>query len=177
LWAEVFFVTCFFVKKARPHCPNSSCKNHLSPKRGFYIKKGYFITKWNRQRVPRYQCLDCKKGFSSHTFYCTYRQKKPYLNETIFRLYTSSVTQRRLATVLGVNLKTIVRKFLFLAKNAELLHLQKLAQKEFDLTHCQFDEMLSFEHTRLKPLSIALAVQKKDSKLIAIQVPFNLKSK
>ena len=38
------------------------------------------------------------------------------------------------------------------------------------MAHCQFDEMLTFEHTRLKPISIALAVQKPDSKLISIQV-------
>ena len=156
--------------KAKPHFPNPSCKYHHPPRHRFYIKKGYFITKWNHQRVPRYQCLDCKKGFSSHTFYRTYRQKKPYLNETIFKFYTSATTQRRLARVLDVNLKTVVRKFLFLAKNAELNHLEKLSQKAFDVTHSQFDEMLTFEHTRLKPLSIALAVQKKDSKLIDIQV-------
>jgi len=158
------------VRKAKRHCPNPSCRNHNSPKHRFFIKRGYYITKWNHQRVPRYQCVDCKKGFSSHTFYCTYRQKKPFLNESIFQLYTSATTQRRLAKVLGVNLKTIVRKFLFLAQNAELLHLEKLSQQEFDVTHCQFDEMLSFEHTRLKPLSIALSVQKKDSKLVAIEV-------
>lgn len=158
------------MRKAKRHCPNPSCKNHTSPKHRFYIKKGYYITKWNYQRVPRYQCVDCKKGFSSHTFYCTYRQKKPFLNEPIFKLYTSATTQRRLAKFLGVNLKTVVRKFLFLAQNAELLHLEKLSQKEFDVTHCQFDEMLSFEHTRLKPLSIALSVQKKDSKIVAIEV-------
>ena len=158
------------MRKAKRHCPNPSCRNHNSPKHRFFIKRGYYITKWNHQRVPRYQCVDCKKGFSSHTFYCTYRQKKPFLNESIFQLYTSATTQRRLAKVLGVNLKTIVRKFLFLAQNAELLHLEKLSQQEFDVTHCQFDEMLSFEHTRLKPLSIALSVQKKDSKLVAIEV-------
>ncbi len=156
--------------KAKPHCPNPSCKHHCHPKERFYIKKGYFITQWNHQRVPRYQCLDCRKRFSSHTFYSTYRQKKPYLNDTIFKLYTSATTQRRLAKVLEVNLKTVVRKFLFLAENAERMHLEKLSQKEFDVTHCQFDEMLTFEHTRLKPVSIALAVQKRDSKLIAIEV-------
>jgi hypothetical protein len=64
----------------------------------------------------------------------------------------------------------VVRKFLFLAQNAEAMHLEKLGNKEFDVAHCQFDEMLTFEHTRLKPISIALAVQKQDSKLISIQV-------
>ena len=170
LRGQYFLVTSFFVTKAKAHCPNSSCKNHLTPKQRFYIKRGYFITQWNRGRVPRYQCLDCKKSFSSHTFYRTYRQKKPYLNDTIYRFYTSATTQRRLAKILGVNLKTVVRKFLFLAHNAEAMHLEKLGNKEFDVAHCQFDEMLTFEHTRLKPLSIALAVQKQDSKLISIQV-------
>jgi len=158
------------VRKAKAYCPNSSCKNHHTPKQRFYIKKGYFITQWNHRRVPRYQCLACKRSFSSHTFYRTYRQKKPYLNEIIYRFYTSATTQRRLARILGVNLKTVVRKFLFLAQNAEAMHLEKLGSKEFDVAHCQFDEMLSFEHTRLKPISIALAVQKLDSKLISIQV-------
>jgi IS1 family transposase len=63
-----------------------------------------------------------------------------------------------------------VRKFLFLANNAEYEHLEKLSQKGFDVTSVQFDEMLSFEHTRLKPLSIAIAVQRKEHRVIDIKV-------
>lgn len=156
--------------KVKPHCPNRSCKYHHPPGHRFYVKKGYFTTQWNHQKVPRYRCRNCGKSFSSHTFYRTYRQKKPYLNEPLFSLYTSATTQRRLAQFFGVNLKTIVRKFLFLAENAELMHLEKLSQKCFNVSQSQFDEMLSFEHTRLKPLSIALAVEKTNQKLIAIEV-------
>ena len=72
--------------------------------------------------------------------------------------------------LLKINVKTVVRKFLFLAKNAESEHLEKLSQKSFDVSSVQFDEMLSFEHTRLKPLSIAMVVQKEGHRLIDIQV-------
>jgi hypothetical protein len=37
-----------------PHCPNSACSNHQGGK-DWFIKKGYFKTKWNAQPVPRYQ--------------------------------------------------------------------------------------------------------------------------
>jgi hypothetical protein len=63
-----------------------------------------------------------------------------------------------------------VRKFLFLSTNAQEEHLRRLKQKAFDITQVQFDEMLSFEHTRLKPLSIALAVQSDNYQVIDIQV-------
>lgn len=59
---------------------------------------------------------------------------------------------------------------MFLSKNAEEEHSKRLQQKAFDTTQVQFDEMLSFEHTRLKPLSIALAVQSDNYKIIDVQV-------
>lgn len=152
------------------YCPNKNCKNHQGSGIRFYKKKGYYKTRWNHQPVPRYQCLHCQKNFSSHTFNRTYRQKKPYLNEDVFRLYCSGTTQRRIAILLGINVKTVVRKFLFLSTNAQEEHLKRLRQKAFDITQVQFDEMLSFEHTRLKPLSIALAVQSDNYKIIEVQV-------
>ncbi|MFM8269928.1 MAG: hypothetical protein ACKN9V_07040 [Pseudomonadota bacterium] len=156
--------------KARPYCPNTLCEYHLSPPAQFSIKKGYYVTRWNHQKVARYQCRKCKKKFSSHTFYRIYRQKKPFLNAKVFHLYCSATTQRRIAFILGINVKTVVRKFLFLAKHAEELHLNKLLEKAFDVQNVQFDEMLSFEHTRLKPLSIALAVEKGTYRVVALKV-------
>jgi hypothetical protein len=92
------------------------------------------------------------------------------LNEEIFKLYCSATTQRRIALILGINAKTVVRKFLFLALNAESEHLKRLSEKAFDVSDVQFDEMLSFEHTRLKPLSIALAVEKGSYRVIGVDV-------
>jgi len=63
-----------------------------------------------------------------------------------------------MAIVEGVNRKTIVRKFLFLALQARREHTRRLNAGELKSERFQFDEMESFEHTRLKPLSLPLAV-------------------
>lgn len=86
----------------------------------------------------------------------TFGQKRPDLNESIYQLYCSATTQRRIAKLLGINRKTVARKFLFLAEQARLAHSAYLENQRCDSV--QLDEMESFEHTRLKPLSIVLAV-------------------
>ncbi len=146
------------VTPGRMKCPRAGCINQRSGRGRFYVKKGYFKTRWNAQWVARYQCRDCGKYFSSHTFRMTYRQKRPDLNEMVFKLYCSSVTQRRMALLLQVNRKTIVRKFLFLALQARRVHEERVRSGKFKIHRAELDEMETFEHTRLKPLSIALAV-------------------
>jgi transposase-like protein len=152
------------------HCPKSDCRE-----KGARIRPhGFFITRWNAQPVRRYQCLDCRVTFSTHTFKSTYRQKRPDLNKTIYQWYVSGATQRRMARALQISRTTVVRKFLFLAREAKIKQAQAL--KSFEGGALQFDEMESFEHTRLKPLSIAMAVDAKTRKLLATTVaPFPCK--
>ena len=149
-------------------CPNLECKYSKKTSQRFYSKTGTFLSKWNGHRVPRYRCRECGKNFSSSTFRNTYYQKKPYLNKSIFELYSSGTCQRRLAKVLRVDRKTIARKFYWLSKWARDKHEKML--HDFKTNHIQFDEMESFEHTRLKPLSIGLAVEANSAKIIDIQV-------
>lgn len=150
-------------------CPNQSCKySHRTYKR-FYHRRGSFFCKWKKQSVPRYQCKGCKKSFSSSTHRLDYRHKKPYLNKPIFEFYASGMTQRRLAKLMRVNRKTIAAKFIWLARWAEKKHREELAKLQH-LTDFQFDEMESFEHTRLKPVSISLAVCSESKKIIGIEV-------
>jgi hypothetical protein len=64
----------------------------------------------------------------------------------------------------------VVRKFRFLAGQARLRHQEFL--KAFDgqkLSFVQFDEMETFEHTKLKPLSVPLAVTK-SRHILAVEV-------
>ena len=66
---------------------------------------------------------------------------------------------RRAARILRVNRITVVRKFRFLADQCRAAHLEFLTQFEnAKIEEIVFDEMESFEHTKFKPLSIALAV-------------------
>jgi transposase-like protein len=146
----------------------ASCPAGCDPKGGS-LKKGYFITKWNAQPVPRYQCKACGKKFSSHTAKPFYRQKKPYLNQEVFSLYASTLTQRRMARHLKVTRTTIVRKFLYLARLSRKQHESELLRWGA-APRVQFDEMESFEHTRLKPLTIAVAVDERSGKILATSV-------
>jgi transposase-like protein len=150
-------------------CPNKVCANHGKPAAGFFVKRGYFKTKWNGQPVPRYRCRDCGRFFSSHSHKETFRQHRPDLNRTVLQLYASGMSQRRMAIVLGVNLKTVVRKFLFLGELARKEHEGRVASGELKTRHAQFDEMETFEHTRMKPVSVALAVRAKTGEILAVE--------
>lgn len=155
-------------KNVKYYCPNEECKNHLAPEPRFFHRIGFYITKWNHQPVPRYRCKTCSRGFSSHTFYSTYRQKRPDLNHKVFELYDAGMTQRRMAQVLRCNKNTIARKFWFLSLRAAEIHAIELTKLRCE--EIQFDEMESFEHTRLKPLNIPTAVSGDGKKIIHLGV-------
>ena len=155
--------------KLHRSCPNLSCIFSRECSQRFYSRNGSFHCKWSHRNVPRYRCRGCGKSFSTSTFRSIYWQKKPYLKQAIFDLYSSGTSQRRLAKLLKTNRKTIARKFEWLARWARREHLSQLRQFE-NSTHVQLDEMESFEHTRLKPLSLCMAVEPDKAKLIDIQV-------
>jgi hypothetical protein len=75
---------------------------------------------------------------------------------------------RRSARLLGIHRITVSRKLKFLALQARLSQ-SRLLSDQFLYSHIQFDEMETFEHTKLKPLSIALAVNS-ERKILAFEV-------
>jgi transposase-like protein len=154
----------------RYFCPNPECKEHDNPSENYYIKKGYFKTKHNHQPVPRYQCKTCGTKFSSHTFRDTLNQKKPYLNEEIFKLYSSGMTLRRLAKVLKCHQQTVANKLIFLGSKALKIHNDRIDNGELKTSYVQFDETETFEITKLQPVSIALAVRPKTGEIIDVGV-------
>lgn len=137
-----------------PHCQKKSFK-----------KKGYYYRKISKTYIPRYVCLNCKKHFSTRTVSATFRQKRPDLNKSVLDFLTSGVSLRRTAQKLGCHYETVYRKFLWLSTRAEQVH----RSKEFLITELQIDEMESIEHTKLKPLSIALAVSG-DYQILGVKV-------
>lgn len=151
-------------------CPNPSCSYAQRNRKRFYQNRGTFLCKWSGQRIPRYRCCGCGKSFSTSTFKKTYRQKKPYLNQPVYEFYCSGTTQRRLAKVLRINRKTVAAKFRFLAKLATETHRAWLNENASTFSEVLFDEMESFEHTRLKPLTIPILVNGSDGKIIGAHV-------
>lgn len=135
------------------HCPNQNCPQ---PTRGF-VKKGTFTIKRTWQKIQRYQCKSCKQSLSSRTFARDYRQHKPHLNLVIYRSLSEGNSLRGVARILGVNYKTVYKKFLWLAAGAEISLKQNRNPQTLKTVY--FDEQETIEHTKLKPLSIALAVE------------------
>jgi len=138
----------------------------------FYIKKGYYKTRHNGEKVPRYQCKNplCKRTFSSRVNLPSYRDKKPYLNLQVRDLYISGVSLRRMAIILKTTRRTIDLKFLKAGLASDIAHVKKLGSGELKTDYIQFDEMMSFEHTNYKQIGIALAVRPKTGEILDIQI-------
>jgi len=136
-----------------PTCPRCGA--------GCSVKFGRYHREDDAQSIQRYRCNKCGKCHSSATHTPTYRQKRRRLNRLIEMDIASSTAQRRIALKHRCARKTVARKIIFLAQQARQQAATWLAQQgPFDTV--QWDELISFEHTRLKPLSIAvMSVEKK----------------
>jgi transposase-like protein len=164
----------------RRRCPNTRCQlepNLLDPKKMdsprfmTIVRKGSFYRERDRRKITRYFCKRCGTNFSSSTHSHDYRQKKRDLNSIITELFVSGVSQRRMAILLRVNPKTIVRKFRLMAKRSEHEHMKRMREIEKSpIQVLQFDDLETFEHTKCKPLSVSIAVDKKTREIIAFEV-------
>lgn len=84
-------------------------------------------------------------------------------------LLVSGVSQRRTAKILHLNRKTVVRKFLFLALEAEFfLRAENLRLRRADVV--EFDDLETFEHTKCKPLSVSIAVESGSRRILGLEV-------
>ena len=153
-------------------CPDSECRSKsLHPTFRPIIRKGSFFRSSDGQRIPRFRCKNCGRSFSSGTSIACYRQKKRKLNHKLYVLLNSGVSQRRAALLLGVTRRTVVRKFRFLAEQVRMeqeIWLKELATKP--ISYVQFDDLETSEHSKCKPLSVALAVEPETRKILGFQV-------
>jgi len=143
-------------------CPTKSCHSTLDVR-----KKGHYFRKSDSKWIRRYHCSKCGKHFSNATFSESYGQNKRRLNPIIFNLLNSGMSQRRTAKVLRINLKTVARKLQFLDEWS--IKRQKLLLKDINIYEMQFDEMETLEHSKLKPISLAIAVEKETRFIIGIR--------
>ena len=134
-----------------------------------YIKKGYYERKQDKKKIQRFFCLVCQRYFSSQSYKDNYKDHKARINTPLLRMLCSGVSQRRCALIFFVNIKTVARKIRKMSsyckkKNEDFLN------KKNDVKSFIFDEMETFEHTKCKPLSIALSVEHKSRHILGIKV-------
>jgi len=153
------------------HCPR--CLRNFQGSEGrpglYWRKLGTYYRSCDQKLIQRYQCLHCQKSFSSATFERPYRQRKRHLNPQVFEFLASGMSQRRGHRLLRINRKTLVRKMLFLARLAPL-YLREMHLQCPLVTHLEFDDLETFEHSKYKPLSVTVAVVHKRRWILGFQV-------
>ena len=147
------------------NCPQKSCQSHL------IVKNGRFKRANDARMIQRFLCKKCGKQFSSSTGTLEFGQKKRRVNFLLLKLYCSKVSQKRAALIAGVNKTTVARKFDYWSKKAALKNKefrQKMIQNQ--ATHIQFDDLISKEKTKLKPLSVSVACDKNRRFILGAEV-------
>ena len=134
-----------------------------------HVRNGYFKRQKDGQFVQRFRCRRCRKEFSTATFQARYRQRLRHLNGRIEKELISGSSIRRTAKILSITPKTVVHRINYLAQQARRRQQRRLSQIR-NINEVQFDDMESFEHTKLKPLSITLAVVKKRRIILGAEV-------
>lgn len=150
-------------------CPYCHLESSSSDSRTLIVRYGSFVRKSDQSLQQRFLCKSCKKSFSTATGELCYLQKKRHLNPALFQLLASGVSQRRLAIFLKTNRKTVVRKFIFLGLHAHWY----LASTRGEFNLCEsieFDDLETFEHSKLKPLSVIMAVESKTRRILGFRV-------
>jgi transposase-like protein len=154
-------------------CTNGNCPSRRldgtklpSPLIG---KGGSYWRKCDQQKVPRFLCKACGTRFSPATGSPDFAQKKRYINNDVRTLLCSGVSMRRCALLLKVTRITINRKLLYWSEESQIRNGNQLLQQD-EIAFVQFDEMETFEHTKYKPLAIALAVNSRNRQILGIEV-------
>jgi transposase-like protein len=125
-----------------------------------FIKDGSFRRKDDSKLIQRYRCKNCGTRFSSSTFTDTFWQKRRRINGRLVDLLSSGVSLRRSAILLRVNRRTIEKRLPFHARRCQKRNDRQLKPFQGYTPNVQIDDLITKENSKLKPLSVSLAVDK-----------------
>lgn len=126
-------------------------------------RAGFFLRNCDGVTVQRFKCLACGRRFSTATRTLEFRQQKRAPNFAIFRELSSAVSLRRTAENTGVNRKTVGARLQYFEKFSRICSdflAHDLGRSGKLSNHVQFDDLETYEHTKLKPVSVPILVCK-----------------
>ena len=126
-----------------------------------WVRDGFFFRADDSKNIQRWQCKRCAKKFSAATFRPAYRQKTRRINATVRFGLSSNMCQRDIAELVGVNVKTVAARLIWQAKlsrakNKRYIH--NFIEQRGPITCVQFDDLVTSEHTKCKPLTVPVAI-------------------
>ena len=149
------------------NCPNSDCPKE--PSGSMIVRDGSFFRSSDSRKIQRLRCRKCGKRFSYATFDPAFGQNKRRVNFQLKKLLCASVSQRRAAKILNVHRTTVARKLRYLARLARMSQ-ERYLRSLPKIESLQFDDLETIEHTKCKPLSVTMAVEKHSRKILGFEV-------
>lgn len=150
--------TCSDRTNSCPHCGATDYKKH-----------GTFYRHEDARRVPRFYCKACCKTFSRAGYSPYYRHQHRHYTEVIRALFANGCTIRGIARILKIDKDTVARRLVLLAEEAR--HREALRRVSAPLaSNVQFDDLISFEHSKMKPLSVTVITDADRWRIIGVTV-------
>lgn len=149
---------------------NRTCPNFFCALPESVILDGTFRRKEDSKIIQRYRCKNCLIRFSSATFSDAYRQKRRRINLRLLNMLASGVSMRRAALLLGINRRTVERKLPFLAIRSRKLNQKLLSSLKGRVHSIQIDDLITKENSKLKPLSVSIAVDEDRRVILGLEV-------
>lgn len=139
---------------------NVCCPRCAAP-RSAVVRDGSYFRADDSKSIQRFKCKACGKKFSSATFSPAYRQKKRRINATARYCFASNMCPRDIANLVDVNIKTIASRLEWQAQLSRIknrLYREAYEEERGPIQRAQFDDLVTLEHTKCKPLSVSIAV-------------------
>lgn len=148
----------------KPLSPHADCGKN------FVIKSGRFYRQSESRWIQRFFCKTCGTHFSAATGTLEFKQHKRRENPKLLQLLTAGVSLRRSALILKIDRRTVDRKLVYLAKKARLRHQDFLSTLKNKIQHLEFDDLITSEHTKMKPLTVSVAVDADRRRILSARV-------
>jgi len=87
----------------------------------------------------------------------------------VYQMLISGVSMRRISLLVNIHRTTVARKLAYLAWVAKEKQHQYLKSRP-KVKDVQFDDLITSEHTKCKPLSVSVAVENKTRQLLGLEV-------
>lgn len=136
-------------------------------------KLGIFSRKSDNAKIQRYYCYHCRRSFSVTTgSLLRYMKRRDYF-EGLFLRFTSGTSMRRISREYGISRNTVAHALKIMGRVANREHKQKLTQiygENERVAVAQIDELITFESTLCKPLTVPVCVDANSKRILSYAV-------
>ncbi len=121
-------------------------------------RQGFFCRQLIPQRIQRFQCLACRRTFSTQTFAANYWLKRPDILPRLLMKTVGAMANRQIARELAVAPSTVDRQLARLGRHCLLVHQQLLKDCRIS-GPVAIDGFESFEYSQYFPFHHNVAIE------------------